>query len=484
MARHFVLFSRTLKPSLLRLFTCITSSLSAVHAFSVTTGPNSPPSTASASSQTSSQRTSGSNTSVVAITVGDAIGGVVFLVLLITLGIRYKRKAAHSSNVTSSPERQISHTDSVTATISPASRGMTSIDGQTVSPDTFQHQNLPVGLVPPVHHVTYSYLTNLSAGNPAADDHHASFSQIQPSRQSPIDGFATHANAGSSSVSPVSRQIAAMPEVVSPNNPLPYQMGPIRPAPPNQPGTLSNPTSTYNFTAGDRDSPLNLSQISPLISNVDSFAMHVDIVSPVMSSSVGRGTTTASQTVTSPPTQIIMPTDIEDDEPLCSTCSALDLCAMLREGIKEEHAVLLGHLTDVFNKYDQCGLCRLIATHIRHTWQLDKQPGINIDGRPCSLYVEASGSLFGETGGADLNDTLPKDICHHLYIKTSTGPRGMYISATMPQSPLTRTLEIRLLEEDASKVGRMKQFHGRRKSMESVVRWCFGGFLERFFQVP
>ncbi|OAX31348.1 hypothetical protein K503DRAFT_95578 [Rhizopogon vinicolor AM-OR11-026] len=150
MARHFVLFSRTPKSSFLRLFTCITSSLSAVYAFSATIGPNSLPSTVSASSQTSGQRTSDSNTSVVAITISDAIGGVVFLILLITLGIRYKRKAAHSSDVTSSPERQIPHMDSVTATISPASRGMNSIDGQTVSPDTFQHQNLPVGLAPRV----------------------------------------------------------------------------------------------------------------------------------------------------------------------------------------------------------------------------------------------------------------------------------------------------------------------------------------------
>ncbi|OAX31347.1 hypothetical protein K503DRAFT_813762 [Rhizopogon vinicolor AM-OR11-026] len=165
-----------------------------------------------------------------------------------------------------------------------------------------------------------------------------------------------------------------------------------------------------------------------------------------------------------------MPTDIEDDEPLCSTCSALDLWAMMREGIEEEHPVLLGHLTDVFNKHDQCGFCRLTATHIRHTWQLDKQPGINIDGK--ALLIVCGGV---RTCGAGLNDTLPKDICHHLYIKTSTGPRSMYIFATMPQSPLTRTLEIRLLEEDASKVGRMRQFDGRRVGqtvdVDLLKRW-------------
>jgi hypothetical protein len=112
---------------------------------------------------------------------------------------------------------------------------------------------------------------------------------------------------------------------------------------------------------------------------VDGFAVHVNVESPSMSSSVRLETATASQTATTS-TQLITPTDTEDDEPLCSTCSALDLRAMPREGIREEHPVFLGCLTDVLNKHDQCGLCRLIATHIRRMWQLDKQPGINIDG--------------------------------------------------------------------------------------------------------
>jgi hypothetical protein len=490
MAPHFIPFSHIRKPPVLRLFAYIISSLSAVHAFSVTI--NSPSSTASAPSQTSSQSTpSGSNTSIVGITVGDAIGGVVFLVLLITLGIRCKRKAAYSSDITSSPERQpyrlqckdnsrqvvhdgqgfTSRQQPETGRVShpppmqPGSRSRLVdasepcfMDGQTVSPDTFPYQNLPVGLAPPVHPGAHSHLTDVSSGNPAVNG--TPFIQIQPSRpSSDIDDFAIHANARSSCMSTASEQIAAIPEVASTNNPFTYQTEPIYLASPNQPGTLSHPTSTYNTAVGGRDLPLNLSQVSPLISNVDG-TMHVNVGSPSMSSSVGRETATTSQTAISTSTQLITPTDIEDDEPLCSTCSALDLRTMLREGIREEHSVALGYLTDVFSRHDQCGLCRLIATHIRRMWQLDKQPGINIDGRPCSLYVEASGSLFGASG--DLNGTSSKDICHHLYIKTSTGPRGMYISATMPQSPLTRTLEIRLLEEDASKVGRMKQFHGRR----------------------
>ncbi|KAJ8584838.1 hypothetical protein M405DRAFT_844914 [Rhizopogon salebrosus TDB-379] len=168
----------------------------------------------------------------------------------------------------------------------------------------------------------------------ASNDYHAPFIRIQPlCPSSDIDGFAKQANAGTSS-----------------NNPFPYRTGPIHLAPPNQPGALSHPTSTYNTTVGDRDLPLNLSQISPLISNVDG-AMHVNVGSPSMSSSVGRETATASQTATTS-TQLITPTDIEDDEPLCSTCSALDLRAMPREGIREEHPVFLGCLTDVLNKHD------------------------------------------------------------------------------------------------------------------------------------
>ncbi|OJA13926.1 hypothetical protein AZE42_01332 [Rhizopogon vesiculosus] len=104
----------------------------------------------------------------------------------------------------------------------------------------------------------------------------------------------------------------------------------------------------------------------------------------------------------------------EDDEDLCSTCSALDLRAILKDSIPQEHAVPLGHLTDILNKQDQYGLCRLIATLIRRLWQLDNNP--NVD---------------------------------HLH-------------------NLPMTLEIRLLEEDASKLERMKEFHGRRVASRKV----------------
>ncbi|OJA13928.1 hypothetical protein AZE42_01330, partial [Rhizopogon vesiculosus] len=142
----------------------------------------------------------------------------------------------------------------------------------------------------------------------------------------------------------------------------------------------------------------------------------------------------------------------EDDDPLCSTCSTLDLHAILKDGIPREHAVPLGHLTDILNKHDQCGLCRLMATLIRRLWQLDKHPGVDLGGITCAMYAEACGTV--------LDNTSPKDICHQLYIQWSTRPRDVYIAMSAAQSPLT--LEIRLLEEDASKVGRTKELHGRR----------------------
>ncbi|KAJ8584842.1 hypothetical protein M405DRAFT_826103 [Rhizopogon salebrosus TDB-379] len=57
----------------------------------------------------------------------------------------------------------------------------------------------------------------------------------------------------------------------------------------------------------------------------------------------------------------------EDDEPLCSTCSALGLCSILCDGVPEKHALPLGYLTDILssNEREQCKLCRPIAIRIR-----------------------------------------------------------------------------------------------------------------------
>src|SRR5882757_4508305 len=83
--------------------------------------------------------------------------------------------------------------------------------------------------------------------------------------------------------------------------------------------------------------------------------------------------------------------DNEDNAPLCSTCSALHLRTILHDGVPQEHPIPLGHLTDILNKYDQCGLCRLLATAIRQTWLLDKMPGIDLTGITCALYAERCG---------------------------------------------------------------------------------------------
>lgn len=153
---------------------------------------------------------------------------------------------------------------------------------------------------------------------------------------------------------------------------------------------------------------------------------------------------------------ISTPVDNGDDAPLCSTCSALHLRTILHDGIAEENAVPLGHLTDILNKYNQCGLCGLVASVIRSMWQLDKLPGVDLTGITCILYAEHCGYPKIQ------NKTLPvlRDICHRLYIKTSSRPRDVYIAMTDVQSHLE--LEIQLLEEDASKVKRTRELHGRR----------------------
>jgi len=62
--------------------------------------------TASTPSQMPSQSTlPGSDTSTVGIIAGVMIGGVLLLVLLIILGIYYKRKTSRASDVNSSPKR-------------------------------------------------------------------------------------------------------------------------------------------------------------------------------------------------------------------------------------------------------------------------------------------------------------------------------------------------------------------------------------------
>jgi hypothetical protein len=122
------------------------------------------------------------------------------------------------------------------------------------------------------------------------------------------------------------------------------------------------------------------------------------------------------------------------DDPLCSVCSTLDLRAILRNGIREEHAVSLGHLTDILNKHDQCGLCRLIFIG-NHPF---RQPVIDLSGFTCTLYTHGRPSILNK--GA-----------MHLYLCIETSAKAVV--------PLI--LEIRLLEEAFSMIGGPREFYGR-----------------------
>jgi hypothetical protein len=82
-------------------------------------------------------------------------------------------------------------------------------------------------------------------------------------------------------------------------------------------------------------------------------------------------------------------------------------------------------------------------------WQLDKHPNVDLGGITCAMYATECGDI--------LDDTPPRDICHQFYIKTFTRLRDVHIATAAAQLPTT--LEIRLLEEDASKFQRIKEFH-------------------------
>ncbi|KAJ8585796.1 HET-domain-containing protein, partial [Rhizopogon salebrosus TDB-379] len=147
---------------------------------------------------------------------------------------------------------------------------------------------------------------------------------------------------------------------------------------------------------------------------------------------------------------------------LCSICSALDLCAILFD--PEERAIPLGQLTSILDKQDQCRLCRLIAVIVRRSWNLDEKPDIDVAGINCELYAEAIGGFdaYECRNLGILERVLPtrKDLCHRLRIMTSSRSRGVMDTMIAAQSNLF--LEIQLLEEDASKVGRTTGLHGRR----------------------
>ncbi|KAG1728547.1 heterokaryon incompatibility protein-domain-containing protein [Suillus lakei] len=146
----------------------------------------------------------------------------------------------------------------------------------------------------------------------------------------------------------------------------------------------------------------------------------------------------------------------ENDAPLCSTCSSLNLHAILHDGIPKEHAIPLGHLTDILDKSNRCGLCNLVAIVIRRAWNLDKQPGIDIADITCALYAIEC----GYPNIPDYVSPVLRDICHRLYIQPFDRPLDVTTAMVAAESNLM--LDIQLLGEDASKVGRTKELHGRR----------------------
>ncbi|OJA20974.1 hypothetical protein AZE42_09178, partial [Rhizopogon vesiculosus] len=167
----------------------------------------------------------------------------------------------------------------------------------------------------------------------------------------------------------------------------------------------------------------------------------------------------------------------DDDTPICSACSALDLRTILQYGIPKKHAIPLGQLTDILDKYDQCGMCRLVVAVVRRKWRLDELSGINIAGITCALCtVDRSPHIL------DAVSPEQKDI--RLYIHTSGRTLNESIGLNdMHSSPQP---EIHLLEEDASKVGRTKELHGRRVSqgvdidlLKSWIHICENGHRER-----
>jgi len=116
------------------------------------------------------------------------------------------------------------------------------------------------------------------------------------------------------------------------------------------------------------------------------------------------------------------------------------------------------------NKHDQCGLCGLIGFVVRRTWNLNERPHIDIAGITCELHSVAIGK-FGAYECSDIgipDGVLParRDVCHRLRITTSGAPNE--VVDALKAARVSYLPEIQLLEEDAFKVGRTKELHGRR----------------------
>lgn len=152
---------------------------------------------------------------------------------------------------------------------------------------------------------------------------------------------------------------------------------------------------------------------------------------------------------------------------LCSTCAALDLHHILRDGVPREEAMPLGSLVGILEKAGQCGFCRLVKAAFQRTWVLDKQaPDVDLTEIICSLFAMECGCL---------KDPAPpmRELCHRIFILPSDRPQRIYDIMLAAQSGLT--LDIQLLEDDAHIFGRNREVHGRKVGetidMDLIRKW-------------
>lgn len=158
-------------------------------------------------------------------------------------------------------------------------------------------------------------------------------------------------------------------------------------------------------------------------------------------------------------------TDVSNREAtLCTTCAALDLKKILRDGLSDAKAVSLGTLLDITEKSDRCAFCRLIADLIRRRWRLDDFPDADVQGTHFSISARPCGTLI-----PDLDE---KKKAHRLYIRAA---RTLDITIALMAANAALHLDIQLLEEDSRKVARSKDLHGRRikdkVDIHLIKRW-------------
>ncbi|KAH9921576.1 heterokaryon incompatibility protein-domain-containing protein, partial [Amylocystis lapponica] len=158
--------------------------------------------------------------------------------------------------------------------------------------------------------------------------------------------------------------------------------------------------------------------------------------------------------------------DTQQDAPLCPTCAALDIHAILRDGLPREDAAPLGPLTSILDRSNSCGLCGLVSTIVRRGWLLERHPDADLSGIECALYSTECGSLRDPTPAT-------RELCHRLYVLPSERPRE--IQAAIASARTGRALDIQVLDEDAARFGRTDELHGRRVKatvdMGLVKRW-------------